>query len=138
MSEAIKFPDKGSMNTYIWLPLTMTQFQDLTNEMLKLTNDQVAATEVLAGRDPAGLGFNADYYAQILMSAIHSADVKGGKVLKSQLYEGCWNRISKHVTYHVVEEIQARLKAAQPAAPAAEPLPDEVTNKVAAPVGPVA
>ncbi len=134
MSEPIKFPDKGSLNTYIWLPVTMPQFQDLCNELLKMANDQVMSQEVVAGRDPAGLGFNADHYALHLIGAIHSSEVKSGKVLKSYLFDACWCRMSKNLTYAMGQDIQERLNPKSPA----EVLPDEVTNEVTPPTGPVA
>ena len=54
---------------------------------------------------------DADYTAQVLMSAIHALDHKHGYVKKSDLFQSCINRISCHVTYHAVQEIQARIKA---------------------------
>jgi hypothetical protein len=82
------------------LPITMEQFQTLTNEILTEVN-KVCAPHFL----------DADYLAQILMSAIHAMDHKFGYVKKSDLFASCINRISCHVTYHAVEEIQARIKA---------------------------
>jgi hypothetical protein len=83
-----------------YLPVTMLQFEDLVNEVLDAVN-KVTAPNAL----------NADYMAQILMSAIHALDHKHGIVKKSDLFESCINRISCHVTYHAVEEIQKKLKA---------------------------
>lgn len=83
-----------------FLPVTTKQFEDLTNEILTELN-KVTAPQA----------FEPDYMAQILMSAIHSLDHKNGKVLKTDLFENCLNRISCHLTYNVVQEIQARLKA---------------------------
>ncbi len=100
MSDTIKFPSKGTLNTRTWLPVTMKQFEDLTNEILEQLNILMA---------PHAL--EADYLAQVLMSAIHALDHKIGKVRKSDLFEACVNRVSCHVTYHVVEEIQKKLKA---------------------------
>lgn len=85
-----------------YLPVTMKQFEDLTNEVLLAIN-QVTAPHNL----------DADYTAQILMSAIHALDHKHGLVSKKDLFESCINRISCHVTYHAVQEIQARMKAKQ-------------------------
>ncbi len=85
----------------IYLPVTMQQFEDLTNEVLLKFNVITAPN-----------GLNADYMAQVLMSAIHALDHKHGVVKKSELFESCVNRISCHVTFHAVEEIQKRLKAA--------------------------
>lgn len=100
MSDAIQFPDKGTLNTYTYLPITMKQFEELTNEILAQMNVLMV---------PHAL--EADYLAQVLMSAIHALDHKIGKVRKSDLFEACINRVSCHVTYHVVEEIQKKLKA---------------------------
>lgn len=123
MSDTIKFPDKASLNTYTYLPVTMKQFEDLTNEILGQVNALMA---------PHAL--DADYLAQVLMSAIHALDHKNGKVRKSDLFESCVNRISCHVTYHVVQEIQAKLKAkgAVETRPLedADVLPDEVHGEM--------
>lgn len=82
------------------LPLTMEQFQGLTNEILEKVN-KFCAPHFL----------DADYLAQILMSAIHAMDHKIGYAKKSELFASCINRISCHVTYHAVQEIQGRIKA---------------------------
>ncbi len=95
---------KTFTNNVTYLPVTMQQFEELTNEILAAINE-VAAPHFLS----------ADYAAQILMSAIHALDHKHGRVEKSDLFESCINRISCHVTYHAIEEIQKRLKAEQPA-----------------------
>lgn len=84
----------------IYLPVTMKQFESLTNEILIEVNKLCHP-----------LFLSADYLAQILMSAIHAMDHKHGRVLKSDLFESCVNRISCHVTYDCVQEIQAKLKA---------------------------
>lgn len=81
------------------MPVTMQQFEDLTNEILIEVN-KITAPNAL----------DADYMAQILMSAIHAYDHKDGIVLKTHLLESCINRISCHVTYHAVEEIKNRLQ----------------------------
>lgn len=93
-----------------YLPVTMKQFEELTNEILISVN-QVTAPNALDG----------DYMAQILMSAIHAYDHKHGLVSKKELFESCINRISCHVTYHAVQEIQARMKAKQEEAKANNP-----------------
>lgn len=85
-----------------YLPVTMKQFEELTNEILTSIN-QVTAPHAL----------DADYTAQILMSAIHAYDHKHGLVSKKELFESCINRISCHVTYHAVQEIQNRMKTKQ-------------------------
>jgi hypothetical protein len=100
MAKAIQ-KKKTFKNDFTHFPVTMQQFQDLTNEIL------VAINEVTA---PHAL--DADYAAQILMSDLHSRDHKSGYGYKSEWFEGCLNRISCHVTYHAVQEIQARIKAA--------------------------
>ena len=90
----------ASNETY--LPCTMQAFEDLTNEILNAIN-AVTAPHAL----------DADYAAQILMSAIHAYDHKQGIVLKSELFNSCINRISCHVSFHAVEQIQAKLRAEQ-------------------------
>lgn len=87
-----------------YLPVTMEQFQTLTNEMLTAINTHTNPHFI-----------DADYTAQILMSAIHAMDHKFGWIKKSDLFDSCMNRISCHVTYHAVQEIQTRLKAKQEA-----------------------
>lgn len=82
-----------------YLPCTMQQFEDLTNEILGAVNN-VVTPNFLTG----------DYLAQILMSAIHALDHKYGLIKKSDLFLSCINRISCHVTFHAVEEIQRKLK----------------------------
>lgn len=81
-----------------YLPITLEQFQNLTNELLTAIN-LVAAPNVLT----------YDYMAQMVNSAIHSYDHKIGIVSKSALFEGCLNRISCHVTFYEVERIQQKL-----------------------------
>lgn len=91
-----------------YLPVTMGQFQELTNELLVPINE-LCRPNFLSG----------DYFAQILMSAIHAYKHETGIVYKSELFESCVNRISCHVTFHAVEEIRKRLnpeKAADPEA----------------------
>jgi hypothetical protein len=80
------------------LPVTMKQFEELTNEILKEIN-KLNSPNFLEG----------DYMAQVLMSAIHALDHKQGYVKKSDLFASCLNRVSCHVTYHAVQEIQARI-----------------------------
>ena len=88
-----------------YLPVTMQQFESLTNEMLVELNKLVAEENQDGTKN-----FDANYVAQILMSAIHAYDHKHGWINKSDLFDSCVNRISCHVTYHVVQEIQAKLK----------------------------
>jgi hypothetical protein len=100
------------LNDATYLPVTMTQFQALVNELLVPLNEvaQLHCTE-------ESKGFNGDYMAQILMSAIHAYKHETGLVYKSELFESCINRISCHVTFHAVEEIRKRLspeKASDP------------------------
>ncbi len=109
-------------NNETYLPVTMQQWEDLTNEMLSAIN-RVASPQFL----------NADYAAQVLMSAIHALDHSKGIISKQELFESCINRISCHVTYHSVQEIQARMKrdgdtslnTVEGGATAPEPVPDE-------------
>lgn len=90
---------KKSLNTYVMLPVTMQQFEDLTNDLLAHINEAMAPNAA-----------DGEYVAQILMGVIHSGDRKSGKVRKEELFEGCINTISRHVTYHACEEIQKRIK----------------------------
>jgi hypothetical protein len=80
------------------MPITMQQFEDITNEIL---------VEINRIASPHGL--DANYMAQILMSALHAYDHKDGIVKKSDLLSSCINRISCHVTYHAVQEIQKKM-----------------------------
>lgn len=81
-----------------YLPVTLEQFQNLTNELLSAMNTVVA---------PHSLTY--DYMAQMVNSAIHSYDHKIGIVSKRALFENCLNRISCHVTFYEVERIQQKL-----------------------------
>lgn len=81
-----------------WMPVTMQQFENLTNEIL---------TEV--NKITAPHAFDANYMAQILMSALHHYEHTVGLVSKRDLLKSCINRISCHVTYHAVQEIQKKL-----------------------------
>jgi hypothetical protein len=105
-------------NDEIFLPVTMQQFENLTNEILVNVNKVC---------DPNFL--NADYLAQILMSAIHAMDHKHGLASKTALFESCINRISCHITFHAVEEIRKRLTKNEESngdkAPSLEVVPDE-------------
>ncbi len=82
------------------LPVTMEQFQDLTNEILIELN-KLTAPHML----------DADYLAQVLMSAIHATKMDAGFVSKYALFESCIHRVSCHLTFDAVQEIQARIKA---------------------------
>lgn len=86
------------LNDATYLPVTMGQFEALTNELLTPINE-LCRPNFLSG----------DYFAQILMSAIHAYKHEIGIVFKSELFESCINRISCHVTFHAVEEIRKRL-----------------------------
>jgi len=99
---ALKMPRFKENETF--LPVTMKQFESLTNEIL-------AAINTLPRED--GHGFDADYAAQIVMSALHSGDSKKGTINKTELFGTCVNKISRHVSFHVVEEIQNRLREAK-------------------------
>ncbi len=87
-----------------YLPVTMEQFEALTNEILTAVNE-VSTPHFI----------EADYLAQVLMGAIHALKHETGMIKKTELFESCINRISCHVTYHVVQEIQAKLKAKEAA-----------------------
>lgn len=98
---------KTFKNNDFYLPVTMKQFEELTNEIL------IALNSLTGPEDEKGekIAFDADYTAQILMSVIHSTSKKEGIANKLELFESCVNSISKHVTYHVVQQIQEKLKA---------------------------
>lgn len=85
-----------------YMPVTMAQFEALTNEILAEFN-KIADPHFLSG----------DYMAQILMGALHAYDKKIGWVSKSEIFDSCVNRVSSHVTFHAVEEIRKRLAPAQ-------------------------
>lgn len=107
------FPvDKG------YLPVTMQQFEELTNEILSEINNLCA---------PHFL--DANYVAQVLMGAIHAYDHKVGWVSKSELFDSCVNRISCHVTFHAVQEIQAKIKAESGIKPTLVESEDDFTNE---------
>ena len=101
-----------------YLPVTMQQWENLTNEIL---------TEFNKLADPHFL--NGDYFSQILMSAIHAYDHKVGWVSKSELFDSCVNRISCHVTYSAVQAIQARIKAEGGIKPQLVESEDDSTNE---------
>lgn len=94
-------------NNDTYLPVNAKQFEELTNEILAAVN-QVASPHFL----------DANYLAQIVMSAIHAMDHKHGYVKKSDLFDSCINRVSCHLTYNIVQDIQAKLKAEAPTPPA--------------------
>jgi hypothetical protein len=104
---------------HCYMPVTMQQFESLTNELLLEVNKQC---------EPHAL--DANYMAQILMSALHAYDHKIGWVSKTELFDSCINRISCHVTYHAVQEIQQKLKAAMK--PTLVESEDALTNDVPA------
>lgn len=83
-------------------PVTMKQFEDVTNEMLTVVNELIAPEF-----------FNSDYMAQIVMSGFHSYDRKTAYYKANEMFEYCINRISNHITHHIVEEIQKRLRMEQ-------------------------
>jgi hypothetical protein len=95
-------------------PMTMQQFQDLTNEILVELN-KLTVPHML----------DADYVAQVLMSALHGTKMETGFISKYALYESCIHRISSHLTYDAVQEIQARIKAKNK--------PEEITTVPAEP-----
>lgn len=102
-------PDKA------YMPVTMAQWEGLTNEILVEFN-KLADPHFLDG----------DYFSQILMSAIHAYDHKIGFVSKSELFDSCVNRISCHVTYAAVQAVQSRLNAKKPTLVERE---DDFTNE---------
>lgn len=106
------------LNDATYLPVTMKQFEALTNELLVPLNEVAQLHETGDNQ-----GFTGEYMAQIVMSAIHAYKHEVGIIYKSQLFESCVNRISCHVTFHAVEEIRKRLnpeKAADPEASSPE------------------
>lgn len=83
-----------------YFPVTMSQFEDLVNEMLNSINKLC---------DPHFV--SSDYMAQVTMAVIHALDRKEGILKKSEIFERCVHAVSCHVTHHVVQEIQEKLKA---------------------------
>lgn len=93
---------KRSLKSYEWLPVTMKQFEDLSNQFLLHFNEGVCQKT---------MALDPDYMAQILTSSIHALKTEDGKVYLETLFGACVKRISMHVTYHITEEIQKKLKA---------------------------
>ncbi len=87
-------------NNRIFMPVTLKQFEDLTNEMLTAINELTKPNNL-----------DADYMGQIVMSALHGQKSNQGYVFKHTLFEDCVNRVSRHVTWFAVEEIKKRLAA---------------------------
>jgi hypothetical protein len=85
----------------IFMPLTATQFEDLANELLPEVNK-------LASKEQ---GFNSEYFAQILISAIHSIPKGTGRINKLKLALDCIHRISQHLTFTIGQDIRAKLEA---------------------------
>lgn len=81
-----------------YLPCTLQQFQDLTNEILIEFNKLIA---------PSALDGN--YFADVLNGVIHSLDRKTARVSKQDLFDGCVNLVSKHVSYHAIEAMRQQL-----------------------------
>jgi hypothetical protein len=82
-----------------FFPVTTEQFQDLANELLTEVN-LLCAPNFLS----------ADYFAQILVAALHTMDRKQGILKKTEMFLGCVNRISNQLTYNIANEIEQRLK----------------------------
>lgn len=99
VSKASKIHDTRFAHDRTHFPMTMEQFQDLTNELLVELNQLTA---------PYAL--DADYVAQVLMSALHGTKADIGFLSKYAIYESCIHRISSHLTYDAVQAIQARIK----------------------------
>jgi hypothetical protein len=87
-------------NDETYLPVTLQQFESLTNELLVPFNE-LTTPQALDG----------NYFADIVHGAIHQLDRKRGTIKKSELFMSCVNMVSKHITYHAVESIRAALKA---------------------------
>ena len=83
----------------VYFPVTTEQFQSLANELL---------TEVNKLTDPNFV--SADYFAQILVAALHTMDRKQGILKKTEMFLGCINRISNQLTYNIANEIDQRIK----------------------------
>lgn len=90
-----------------YLPVTAQQFEDLTNGILVQLN---------ALSEPHK--FEANYVAQVVMSAVHALPHTQGLVAPNEIFDSVLNRISCHLTYNIVQDIQAKLKMEQSAAPA--------------------
>lgn len=85
----------------IYLPVTMKQFETLTNDLLNQINQLTAPDGKLDG----------NYMAQVVMQVIHGLDHKVGRISKTELFYGCINRISNNVTFYAVEQMRERLQA---------------------------
>lgn len=99
------------------LPITMPQFEKIVNEVVNELNQLTAPDGKLDG----------NYVAQVVMQVIHGLDHKIGRISKTDLLNGCINRISNNVTFYAVEAMRQRLeeqlKAKQPETPSETPKP---------------
>ncbi len=103
-----------------YLPVTMQQFEDLTNEILLELNKLTA---------PNALG--PDYAASIIMEAIRALDRTKALISKKALFDSSVNLISRHVTFFAIEQIKERQKAQQEAVNA--PTPETAPTLAAVP-----
>jgi hypothetical protein len=83
-----------------YLPVTMKQFEALTNEMLTALN--VLSSPQLM--DPETM-------AQYVHASIHHIDHSTGIIKKSELFEACVNRISNNLTFKIAEGIHSKREA---------------------------
>lgn len=82
-----------------YLPVTMKQFEELTNELLIEVN-KLSFPHAIDG----------NYMAKVVMQCIHGLDHKHGMVSKRDLLLSCINRISNNVTFYAVEEMNKKLQ----------------------------
>lgn len=85
-----------------YMPVTPMQFETLTNELL---------TEFNKLADPQAL--DAEFFAEVLMGALHSVERGTSWVSKSKVFDCCVNKISNRLTFKIVEEMHKRKLEAQ-------------------------
>ena len=100
-----------------YLPVTLDQFEKLTNEMLVALN-KITAPHFL----------DANNVANLLMSVIHAMDHKTGVANKLDLFDSMVNRISCQLTYAIVEGMRQKLASEQAAAQEAKAAAQETTQ----------
>lgn len=80
-----------------YMPVTPTQFEGLTNELLVEFNKLA---------DPQAL--DAEFFAEVLMGALHSVERGTSWISKSKVFDSCVNKISNRLTFKIVEEMHKR------------------------------
>ncbi len=105
-----------NLNTYTYLPVTESQFETLTNELLAHMNQRTAPNSM-----------EPKFFAQVLIRAIHGADIKAAKLRKEELFDACLVRISRNLTFNIGEALAKDMKAGEDPQHG-EVLPEEVSG----------